>query len=125
MLNTLTTTPQLIGLAAAGAAALGLDLSEGLLQPLGKLSAIRTLPPRGTSTPTRAERRAANRAAHAALQAAAASASAPTPEQAAELARQLAEHGGTAAVAADPLSVRAPGYDPEFTPNPENFGQLG
>lgn len=56
--------------------------------------------------------------------AAAAAAAAPTAEQAAELARQLAEHGGTAAVAADPLAVRTPGYDPEFTPDPENFGKL-
>ena len=66
---------------------------------------------------TKSERRAERRAA-------AAAAAAPTAEQAAELARQLAEHGGTAAVAADPLSVRAPGYDPEFTPDPENFGKL-
>lgn len=66
---------------------------------------------------TRAERRAARRAA-------AAASAAPTAEQAAELARQLAEHGGTAAVAADPLTVRAPGYDPTFTPDPENFGAL-
>lgn len=72
----------------------------------------------GVSAPrlTRAERRAERRAA-------AAAAAAPTAEQAAELARQLAEHGG-AEQGSDPLSVRAPGYDPEFTPDPENFGAL-
>ena len=110
MTTTLRITPQTIGLAAAGAAALGLSLSEGLLQPLGTIErlAAEKFGPR-----TKKERRAA-----------AAAAAAPTAEQAAELARQLAEHGGPAAVAADPLSVRTPGYDPEFTPNPEDFGQL-
>lgn len=120
MTNTLHVTPQTIGLAAAGAAALGLSLSEGLLQPLGTIERLAAERQRSATATNRSVRRAANRAAHAA----AAAAAAPTAEQAAELARQLAEHGGTAAVAADPLSVRAPGYDPTFTPNPENFGQL-
>ncbi|MBQ4594767.1 MAG: hypothetical protein IJA81_09050 [Akkermansia sp.] len=78
------------------------------------------------STP-RSARRAANRAAHAAGQAAAA----PTPEQAAEVARQLAEYGTPAPgepaatlLHSDPLATRAPGYDPDFTPDPENFGTL-
>ena len=48
---------------------------------------------------------------------------APTAEQTAELARQLAEHGG-AEQGSDPLSVRAAGYDPAFTPDPEDFGNL-
>lgn len=49
----------------------------------------------------------------------------PTPEQAAELARQLAAASppaGQADAAAAP--IRLPGYDPTFTPDPENFGQL-
>lgn len=76
MTTEITTTQQLIGLAAAGAAALGMSLSEGLLQPMGKLAAIRTLPPRPGTAP-REPRRSA-------------SAAAPTPEQAAELERQRA-----------------------------------
>lgn len=75
MTTEITTNQQLIGLAAAGAAALGLSLSDGLLQPMGKLAAIRTLPPRPGTAP--ASRRSA-------------SAAAPTPEQAAELERQRA-----------------------------------
>lgn len=47
----------------------------------------------------------------------------PTPEQAAEFARQLAENSAPEQ-GRDPLATRAPGYDPTFTPNPENFGQL-
>lgn len=41
MTTNLNTTPQLIGLAAAGAAALGLSLSDGLLQPMGRLATLR------------------------------------------------------------------------------------
>lgn len=67
---------------------------------------------------TKSERRAERRAA------AAAAANTPTAEQAAELARQMAEHGAAGTPTADPLTLRAPGYDPEFTPDPEDFGQL-
>lgn len=49
MTTEITLSSQLIGLAAAGAAALGMSLSEGLLQPMGKLAAIRTLPRREPS----------------------------------------------------------------------------
>lgn len=73
-------------------------------------------PPQPPHKLTRAERRAERRAA-------AAAAAAPTAEQAAELARQLAEHGAPEQ-GRDPLATRTPGYDPEFTPDPENFGQL-
>ena len=41
MTANLNTTPQLIGLAAAGAAALGLSLSDGLLQPMGRIATLR------------------------------------------------------------------------------------
>ena len=76
----------------------------------------------GVSAPqlTRSARRAANRAAHAA-----AAAGAPTPEQAAELARQLAAAGTPAELAdAAAAPIRLPGYDPTFTPDPENFGNI-
>lgn len=37
MITNLNTTPQLIGLAAAGAASLGISLADGLLQPTARL----------------------------------------------------------------------------------------
>ena len=49
----------------------------------------------------------------------------PTPEQAAELARQLAAAGTPAELAdAAAAPIRLPGYDPSFTPDPENFGNI-
>ena len=51
MTNDITTTPQLIGLAAAGAAALGLSLSDGLLQPMGRLASLRKARRTATTTP--------------------------------------------------------------------------
>ena len=107
MTTEITFSSQLIGLAAAGAAALGMSLSEGLLQPMGKLAAIRTLP-------RRPERREPSRRADQ-----------PTPEQQAELARQLAAAGTPAELAdAAAAPIRLPGYDPSFTPDPENFGNI-
>ena len=52
MTTNLNTTPQLIGLAAAGAAALGLSLSDGLLQPMGRLASLRKAKARRTATTT-------------------------------------------------------------------------
>ncbi|MBR5887330.1 MAG: hypothetical protein IKZ07_03880 [Akkermansia sp.] len=52
MTTNLKTTPQLIGLAAAGAAALGLSLSDGLLQPMGRLATLRKS--RRATTPVQA-----------------------------------------------------------------------
>ena len=49
----------------------------------------------------------------------------PTPEQQAELARQLAAAGTPAELAdAAAAPIRLPGYDPSFTPDPENFGTI-
>lgn len=49
----------------------------------------------------------------------------PTPEQAAEFARQLAAAGTPAELAdAAAAPIRLPGYDPTFTPDPENFGTI-
>ena len=77
-------------------------------------------PPQPPHKLTRSARRAANRAAHAA-----ATSGAPTPEQAAELARQLAAAGTPAELAdAAAAPIRLPGYDPSFTPDPENFGTI-
>ena len=55
MITDITTTPQLIGLAAAGAAALGLSLSDGLLQPMGRLASLRKARRTATTTPVMEE----------------------------------------------------------------------
>ena len=55
MTANLNTTPQLIGLAAAGAAALGLSLSDGLLQPMGRLASLRKARRPATTTPVMVE----------------------------------------------------------------------
>lgn len=109
MTTTLHVTPQTIGLATAGAAALGLSIGEGLLQPLGTIERLATERQRSATTTTRSARRADQ----------------PTPEQAAELARQLAAAGTPAELAdAAAAPIRLPGYDPTFTPDPENFGTI-
>ena len=131
MTNTLHVTPQTIGLAAAGAAALGLSLSEGLLQPLGTIERLAAERQRSASAAPTPEHRAA--LPHVAAPSAAVAPAQPSPKftraerraaRAAELERQRAVYAAPLTPATEPHSMRVEGYDPEFTPNPENFGQL-
>lgn len=89
MTTNLNTTPQLIGLAAAGAAALGLSLSDGLLQPMGRIATLRKAR-RATATPV-LEETPEHRAALPHVEAPAA---APAPRKAAPTAGLFDMFGG-------------------------------
>ncbi|MBR2126913.1 MAG: hypothetical protein IJ943_09300 [Akkermansia sp.] len=120
--TTIQITPRAFGNIAAAAISLGCDVTTYL---------VRTAITRAPVIEETPEHRAA--LPHVAAPAAAVAPAQPSPKltrserraaRAAELERQRAVYAAPLTPATEPHSLRVEGYDPEFTPNPENFGQL-